>query len=70
MTLAEWAQGWPHTVQQHPNGGMWTPDTYDNGHYRFLAWQLLDYRVSSVTGGSIWFTPRPVGLFLAALGRV
>lgn len=60
MTLQEWSKLWPYTVQQHKLGAMWTPDTslIRYGTIRRQAWSLSDYRVSSVSGGSIWFTKR------------
>jgi hypothetical protein len=65
MTLAEWAKGWPYLVNWHPriplapDYWMWTPDTGRAGYdYRALAWALSDYRVTSVSGGSIWFRKR------------
>lgn len=58
MTLAEWAEKWPYLVREHPSGAMHTPDTTIATTVRSLAWQLTDYRVSSVAGGTIWFTKR------------
>lgn len=59
QTLAEWSTHWPYQVLQHANGCMWTPDSTNHAEgIRAAAWRLSDYRVSSVSGGSIWFTKR------------
>jgi hypothetical protein len=59
MTLTEWAERWPYRVTQHPSGAHVTPDTLDApaGH-RAAAFHLSDVVVSSVTAGSMWFSPR------------
>lgn len=56
MTLKEWAAKQPYIVRQHEAGAWWIPDgpLVD----RAGAWNLSDYRVSSVAGGSIWFMKR------------
>jgi hypothetical protein len=60
MTLAEWAKGWPYVVRPLKDGdtAVFTPDSAHDEAYRAKAWHLSDYRVSSVSGGSIWFIPR------------
>jgi hypothetical protein len=59
LTLAEWAEGWPYTVSESKSEGLkWVPDSIIDESYRAKAWQLKDYRVSSVSGGSIWFVKR------------
>lgn len=62
-TLAEWAKDWPYTVRllNAVQGSRVhvTPDASDD--YRALrveAFDLIDYQVSSVCGGSIYFVPR------------
>lgn len=73
MTLERWLRGWKYAGQNwragspDPMGA--TPDGVSAfvvpddpfGHTRTWAWGLEDYRVSSVTGGSIWFTPKGRG---------
>lgn len=69
MTLQQWAKGWPYRVIAFrptnaetgahtgpETGAMVTPDTVHPS--RAEAWHLTDYRVSSVSGGSIWFVRR------------
>lgn len=71
MTLAEWLRGWPYKGQNWTSrtGGGPIADGPDGRsayvvadspreHARTWAWDLDDYLVSSVTGGSIWFRPR------------
>lgn len=57
MTLAEWAEPQPYIVRLHRNGAMHIPDStllVD----RARAWVLTDYRVTAVSGGTIWFRRR------------
>lgn len=73
MTLAEWAVDWPYRVNWHPciplapDYWMWTPDAgplhsdYAGRSHRALVWSLSDYRVTAVSGGSIWFRRREPG---------
>ncbi len=69
MTLAQWSVSWPYVVRRfqptdaqtgQPSGPVTdayvTPDA-NHGH-RTAAFGLDDYRVSSIAGGSIWFTPK------------
>ena len=62
-TLAQWSQDWPYRVRPFPasDGVMHvTPDTCDAAPgLRAEAWYLSDAIVSSVQGGSIWFTTDP-----------
>jgi hypothetical protein len=58
MTLAQWAEGWPYRLTLHQTGMASVPDWAGDESYRAKAWGLTDYRVSSVSGGSIWFAPR------------
>jgi hypothetical protein len=59
MTLQEWAKGQPVAVTRHHKyfNSFWVPDAA-NLVDRGAAWGLSDYVVSSVTGGTIWFSPR------------
>lgn len=72
MTLQQWLQSWP-SVGRHYYQGMdisnsaFTPvpdgrHAYvvaDHSHgARTQAFDLEDYRVSSVSGGSLWFLPK------------
>lgn len=59
-SLEEWAQDWPYMVEQHANGGKWTPLGMgpDCDQLYKEAFNLTDYFVSSITGGSMWFAPR------------
>ena len=73
MTLAQWAQSWPHTVKagdsalQAATSGFTIgalPQapyavTPDGGNaLRSGAWSLEDYAVATVAGGNIWFKRR------------
>lgn len=58
LTLEQWASGWPYRLTRHQNGNVSIPDSTIDEEYRAHAWHLLDYRVSSVNGGSIWFVKR------------
>lgn len=69
ITLGEWLQSWP-TIGRHYIDGRLQPYTAvpdglhvyvvaDASHgARIQAFDLSDYRVTSVAGGSIWFTPK------------
>lgn len=59
MTLQEWAAKQPLAVTRHPKyfNSFSVPDD-SRLVDRPDAWCLEDYRVTSVTGGSIWFSPR------------
>lgn len=59
MTLNEWAAKQPLKVSRHPKyfNSFHVPDDSSLVD-RAEAWHLEDYRVTSVTGGSIWFSPR------------
>jgi hypothetical protein len=66
MTLHEWAAKQPLKVAKHdkyfPGKGpvsYWIPDD-SRLVDRAEAWSLDDYRVTAVTGGTIWFMPRKV----------
>ncbi len=58
MTLAEWLRLWPYAARTFPPAIV-VPDSWpDDRALRAMAYSLTDYRVSSVSGGSIWFVPR------------
>jgi hypothetical protein len=67
MTLSQWETrlqavedlpiATPRVINTHAAGGKWIPDGMPNPYRREL-WSLSDYLVSSVTGGTIWLTPR------------
>ena len=67
MTLKEWEKLADRTAFKLHNydNGLFIPDTIglqDSG-LRPLLWQLSDYVVSSVTGGTIWLSIRRVRPF-------
>ncbi len=53
MTLKEWIAKQPVRIRKH--GSAWVIPDVSGLVDRRQAWQLSDYLVSSVTGGSIWF---------------
>jgi hypothetical protein len=55
-TLDQWAEKQPYALGTK-GGGKWMPDGL-NLVDRAAAWDLDDYFVSSVSGGTIWFAPR------------
>ena len=55
MTLHEWSQRWPHYVNRFDVTHWWTIDSDSTHEWRTHAWSLSDVRVSSVSGGAIWF---------------
>jgi len=63
MTLSEWTaqDGIPYRVTFQGTAA-WIPDFLDNDRQRrslrAQLWNLSDYRVTSVTGGSIWLMPK------------
>lgn len=59
MKLQEWAAKQPLRVERHPKyfNSFSVPDAASLVD-RAEAWRLEDYLVASVTGGSIWFSPR------------
>jgi hypothetical protein len=57
MTLAQWARGNGATVHTHGNA-VWVVDDRRIEHARTQLWDLTDYVVSSVSGGSVWLVPR------------
>lgn len=72
MTLAQWLKSWPYIGRHFINGSLSQFTRYPDGthvyvvsdagsgqdHTRTYAFDLDDYRVTSVSGGSIWFTPK------------
>lgn len=59
MALATWLEGQTITGQRH-GGAYVVPDVRAIEHARTLLWNLSDYVVTSVQGGSIWLMPRLV----------
>ena len=59
LTLKAWAAKQPVRMQKH-GAALSIPDV-SNLVDRSDAWHLSDYLVSSVQGGSIWFSPRKNG---------
>lgn len=56
MTLKQWEESSP--IRYHFHGvSVVVPDILKH-ELRIQLWQLEDYRVTSVTGGSIWLMPR------------
>lgn len=61
MTLAEWSKsaGVTPIIPKQFNSRV-IPDTKQIADVRTWLWDLSDYVVSSVSGGSIWLMPRNV----------
>lgn len=59
MTLRQWcvSAGVTPIIPKHFNSRV-IPDTNQIAPMRTRLWDLSDYLVSSVTGGSIWLVPR------------
>jgi len=57
MTLAQWLEKSPVVGKVYDKGVYTIPDQLPDDLRREL-WNLSDYRVSSVTGGSIWLTKK------------
>jgi|PlaIllAssembly_1097288.scaffolds.fasta_scaffold29831_2 hypothetical protein len=55
-SLAEWEKGSRYAVTRHPDGSISVPYGVEP-HFNKL-WGLSDYRVTSVTGGSVWLMPK------------
>lgn len=66
MTLQKWANGiGMHGVTVGEKGdARYIVDTREIEHSRTWLWDLEDYIVSSVSGGTIWLIPRVVHPFL------
>lgn len=61
QTLAELLPSLDYAPQALPSGAVVYPDSgWRNERQRAQLWQLRDYQVSSVSGGSIWLLPRDV----------
>lgn len=61
MDLIEWLSNWPYQSTSH-GAAIAVPDSAHDASYRAMAWRLTDVRVSSVSGGSIWFIRVPCRL--------
>jgi hypothetical protein len=57
MTLHQWEDHAPIDALAHRDGARWIPDALIPPAIRPTLWRLEDFRVSSVSGGSIWLTP-------------
>jgi hypothetical protein len=59
MTLKEWSAKQRYAVKRHAKffNSFWCPDD-STLIDRAEAWHLDDYIVASVSGGTIWFSPR------------
>lgn len=53
MTLEDWAAKHNLVIQSHKIFSRYVPYVFDTE-----AWNLSDYRVTSVAGDTIWFMPR------------
>lgn len=58
QTLAEWAESSPVAPQTHANGAIWIALGPLSEPKYWSLWMLSDYRVTSVTGGSVWLVAR------------
>jgi hypothetical protein len=58
QTLAQWSEFSPSTPQQHPGGALWVAIGPLTEPKYWSLWMLSDYRVSSVSGGSVWLVKR------------
>lgn len=68
MTFREWLKTWRYArVDQCRFGSQFAvPD--DIADTRRAAWNLTDYRVAAVQGGTIWFNHRALGSVIAWTG--
>lgn len=55
-TLAQFLDAWPYAPTRQTDTFVIVPDTVSG--IRPIAWRLSDYRVSSVIGGSLYFSKR------------
>jgi len=55
MTLDQWSDKYDKYIGNHINGSRYIPGYTSLPHsaYREL-WTLIDYRVSTVSGGTVW----------------
>lgn len=58
LTFEQWQDKANFTATRHPGGAYVVPDFTAIEKFRAALWNLSDYVVSSVTGGSIWLVPR------------
>lgn len=58
LTLAELLPSLAYCAREYPSGAVSYPDAgWRSEAQRALLWQLKDYRVSSVSGGTVWLCP-------------
>ncbi len=62
MTLQEWSIRFDRVINSGKNGAFWLPDSFSfveiqETKARNELWNLSDYIVSSVSGGTIWLIP-------------
>lgn len=72
MTLAQWLQSWPYVGRHYIDHRLGERTKMPDGRHTYVvadalsgedstrtwAFDLDDYAVSSVSGGSIWFRPK------------
>ena len=52
--LDAWGKKWPFKVTRHENGTISVPDQGKDEAHRAALWRMPGYRVTSVSGGTIW----------------
>jgi hypothetical protein len=57
VNLTEWLERSTVAPHYHLGGAVSVPDVITNQPIRRWLWQLDDYRVSSIIGGSVWLVP-------------
>ena len=58
LTLADWARTARYRPQHLSSGAACVSDCGEAEDHRRKLWRLADYRVTSVTGGTIWLMSR------------
>jgi len=56
--LQGWAAKWPYAVTKHKDGSLSVPDSGHDEPLRAELWQMPDYRVTSVSAGTIRLMPK------------
>jgi hypothetical protein len=60
MTLAEWSARYSCPVYTHPSGAKYVYlPFYEETRQRVEIFRLTDYRISTISGPTIWLVPRP-----------
>jgi hypothetical protein len=63
MTLKEWREDSSEVLPYYGNhGSVAIPETGRTEEKRAQLWNLTDYRVVGVVGGSIWMLEKPIHL--------